>query len=62
VHEEVKERFERVMALHKHAEGPVPKAREYVEAMLGLQVWSHKVYLAIKADPLGGHGGARQPS
>lgn len=56
VHEEVKERFERVMELQKHAEGPVPEAREYVEAMLGLQVWSHKVYLAIEADPLGGHG------
>lgn len=57
VHEEVTERFERVMELQKHAAGAVPEAREYVEAMLGLQVWSHKVYLAIKADPWGGQGG-----
>jgi hypothetical protein len=41
------------MALQQHAGGPVPRAREYVEAMLGLQVWSHKLYLAIKA---GAHG------
>lgn len=57
VHDEVKERFERVMERQKRAEGPVPEAREYVQAMLGLQVWSHKVYLALKADPWGGHGG-----
>ncbi len=56
VHEEVKERFERVMELQKQEDGPVPEAREYVEAMLGLEVWSHKLYLAIKADPWGAHG------
>lgn len=57
MHEEVKERFERVMELQKHAEGPVPETRGYVEAMLGLEVWSHKLYLAIKADPWDAHGG-----
>lgn len=46
-------RFERVMHLKQHADGPVDEAREYVEAMLGLQVWSHKVYLAAKAEPHG---------
>ncbi len=51
VHEEVKGRFDRVLALKKHAAGPVPQAREYVEAMLGLEVWSHKLYAAIKAGP-----------
>ena len=56
VHEEVKERFERVTGLQKQKDGPVPEAREYVEAMLGLEVWSHKLYLAIKADPWGAHG------
>ena len=60
VHEEVKGRFERVLELQKHEGGPVPEAREYVEAMLGLQVWSHKVYLAIKADPWDAHGGERR--
>ncbi len=56
VHEEAKERFDRLMALQKHAAGPVPEAREYVEAMLGLEVWSHKLYLAIRADPWGRRG------
>ena len=56
VHEEVKERFERVTGLQVQKDGPVPEAREYVEAMLGLEVWSHKLYLAIKADPWGAHG------
>lgn len=58
VHEEVKERFDRVMELQQHARGPVPEAREYVEAMLGLEVWSHKLYLAIKADPWASHAQA----
>ncbi len=47
--DEVKQRFDEVMVLQKHAEGPVPEAREYVEAMLGYQVWAHKLYLAMKA-------------
>jgi len=57
VHEEVKDRFDRVMALQNHAAGPVPEAREYVEAMLGLEVWSHKLYQAIEADPWATRGG-----
>jgi antibiotic biosynthesis monooxygenase (ABM) superfamily enzyme len=32
----------------------VAEAREYVEAMLGLQVWSHKLYLAALASAHGG--------
>jgi hypothetical protein len=55
--DEVKHRFDKVMALRKHAGGPVPKAREYVEAMLGLEVWSHKLYLAIKAEAHAAHAG-----
>jgi hypothetical protein len=49
VHEELKHRFDGVMALRKHAGGPVAEARAYVQAMLGLQVWSHKLYKAIAA-------------
>ncbi len=49
----VKERLDRVMALQPHAAGPVPEAREYVEAMLGLQVWAHGLYLAMHAGPHG---------
>lgn len=59
--DEVKHRFDQVMALQQHAEGPVPQAREYVEAMLGLQVWSHKLYLAIKAGAHGGPGVEQHP-
>ena len=51
VQAQIKERFDRVMALQKYADGPVDKAREYVEAMLGLQVWAHKLYLCAQSDP-----------
>lgn len=51
VRAEVKKRFERVMQLKKHAAGSVDETREYVEAMLGLQVYSHKLYQCAKAEP-----------
>jgi len=57
LHHQIKERFDHVMALEGHAIGPVPEAREYVEAMLGLQVWSHGLYLAMHAGP---HGEAEE--
>lgn len=57
VRAEAKKRFERVMHLKTHAEGSVDEAREYVEAMLGMQVWSHKLYLCAKAEP---HKGIRE--
>ena len=56
LHDEVKRRFDDVMALQKDAEGPVPEAREYVEAMLGLEVWSHRLYLMMNAASGAGHG------
>ena len=43
---EVLRRFTDVMRLKAHEHGPVAEAREYVEAMLGLVVYSHKLYLA----------------
>ena len=49
VEEEVRRRFERVMDLKSRANGDVPASREYVEAMLDLQVWSHKLYEATTA-------------
>lgn len=55
VREEVKHRFDRVMHLKKHAEGSVDEAREYVGAMLGLQVWSHSLYECAKAEPHAAH-------
>ncbi len=50
VRDEARKRFDRVMKLKHHAEGPVDEAREYVEAMLGLQVWSHKLYQTARAE------------
>ncbi len=55
VQAEVLHKFEHMLHLQAHADESVDKAREYVEAMLGLQVWSHKLYLAIKASPHEGH-------
>jgi len=49
--DEVKERFERVLELQIHADGPVAEAREYVQSMLGLQVWAHGIYGAIRSMP-----------
>lgn len=54
--EEVQHRFERLKHLRQHDTGDVQKAREYVEAMLGLEVYSHHLYQAMKAAPHGeGH-------
>ena len=50
---QIKERLDRVMALQPKASGTVPQAREYVEAMLGLQVWSHGLHPAMHAGPHG---------
>lgn len=55
VEAEVREKSDRVKHLKRYAGGPVEKAREYVEAMLGFEVWSHKVFQCIKAPP---HHGA----
>lgn len=57
VRAEVKAKFDRVMHLKSHAEGNVDEAREYVEAMLGLEVYSHKLYTCAKA---GLHGAGHQ--
>jgi hypothetical protein len=42
VADQTKTRLDRAMALKQHEHGSVAGAREYVEAMLGLQVWAHK--------------------
>jgi hypothetical protein len=58
LHDEIKERLDRALALKAHAEGPVPEARAFVEASLGLQVWAHGLYRTMLAGPHGegGHG------
>ena len=51
VRHQVRDRLQRVLALKAHANGDVEQNREYVEGMLGLQVWSHSLYLATLAQP-----------
>ena len=51
---QIRERFERVMDLKREAAGMgVKEMREYVEAMLGLEVYSHKLYECAHAEPHG---------
>lgn len=56
VREEVEERHRHAMRLKANAGRSLEDAREYVESMLGLQVWAHTVYKAIKAAPHEEHG------
>jgi hypothetical protein len=54
VEDQIRERFERVMHLKSAAAGEgVEEMREYVEAMLGLEVYSHKLYECAHAEPHG---------
>ena len=53
--QEVRERFAHVMHLKAHANGDLRANRAYVEAMLGLQVWSHSIYQALHATPHEAH-------
>lgn len=56
VRDEVEKRFEHAMELKPHASEGVGAARQYVEAMLGLEVWSNNIYKAIGAPAHAGHG------
>jgi Family of unknown function (DUF6448) len=49
VEDEVRTRFQHVMGLKACADGDVEANREYVEAMLDFQVWSHGLYQATGA-------------
>ena len=53
---ELRHRFEHMKHLSGYCTGDVGKAREYVESMLGLEIYSHHLYEAMKASPHeGGH-------
>lgn len=55
---QVAHRLAAAMALKPDAGATVAEGREYVEAALGLQVWSHTVHRQLLADPhehLGAH-------
>jgi hypothetical protein len=41
-------RFAAMLELQSRADGDVGANRDYVEAMLGLQVWAHSLYQAIQ--------------
>jgi hypothetical protein len=60
VRDEVIERFGQAMTRKAHADHGVAAARAYVEAMLGLEVWSHKLYACASADPHAEHGAAHE--
>ena len=47
----IHERFEHVMHRKAHVNGDIAANRAYVEAMLGLQVWSHSIYEALHSEP-----------
>jgi hypothetical protein len=49
VRDETVERFNAMRAAKQTADSGVDAARAYVQAMLGLQVWAHKLYGAIHA-------------
>lgn len=50
VEDQVEQRHGHAMALKAHAGEDVPKARAYVNAMLGLQVWAHSLYEQAMSD------------
>ena len=51
VADEAQKRLKHAVELKRSANGDVGANREYVEAMLGFEVWSHALYQAIKAHP-----------
>jgi hypothetical protein len=54
---ELTHRFEHMQHLAKHRPEDVAKAREYVSSKLGLQVYAHQLYQAMKRNPHeGDHG------
>lgn len=60
VEDAVRARFEHVVRRKAGANGDVAANRRYVEAMLGLEVWSHSIHEALHADPHEhGHAHAR---
>lgn len=51
VSDEIQARLGRVVELKRRGNGDIDTNREYVEAMLGLEVWSHALDQAVKAHP-----------
>jgi hypothetical protein len=49
--EQIERRHSHVMALKRRADESLTRARDYVQAALGLQVWAHGVYRQVSTDP-----------
>lgn len=47
LHDEIKRRLDHVLELKARSDRSLSEAREYTSAMLGLQVWSHRLYGAM---------------
>ncbi len=56
--EEIRRRFGHMQHLKEHAGRSVADGREYVESMLGLQVWSHSMYERIHGEAHAAHSHA----
>jgi hypothetical protein len=56
VEEQVRKRFATMMHLAESKDKSIDDGRAYVQAMLGLQVWSHQLYLAAEGPVHAGHG------
>ncbi len=55
VEERARRQLRAVMELKQHANGDVEANRKYVSAMLGLQVWAHKLYQCAESAPHEAH-------
>ncbi len=51
VEEAIRKRFACLMDLKARTDGDLASNRAHVEAMLGLEVWSHSLYEALHAEP-----------
>jgi hypothetical protein len=51
--DELKHRLEQVVALSATKDRSLADARRYVQAMLGFEVFSHHLYLAMRSAPHG---------
>ena len=55
VKERATEQLRRLMQLKREADGDIDANRKYVSAMLGLQVWAHKLYQCAESAPHEAH-------
>ena len=55
VQAEIADRYAAMARARAHADEGTDQARTYVSAMLGLEVWAHKLFGALHSDPHG-HG------